>query len=292
MQPRCLWKIGLLFLLSCSSDQEFTLRMVDVGYGTALLFQDQDQTILIDGGYREEAGLLEAELQHAGVESLALMIASHGHGDHLEGLTWLLDRGWAVGEVLGNVDHGHASYASSFWNALARRRLGYRRLRPGDLLSVGDLELFVFHPDTLTKNLNQSSLVVSIKMGRYSVLIPSDIDPATQRSLVRRYGDSLAADILVLPHHGDLLAPEFLEAVSPQWGLLSVGPNPWELPVPHTLTELKARVIRLLDTREDGTVVLSFEENGIRIVSRSGPVHGQRREKEMAERIRRWTHDR
>jgi competence protein ComEC len=287
--------MGLILLATvmCSPQNEFFVHMIDVGYGTALLFRDGEGTaVLLDGGYREEGVLLERTLTRAGVDSLALLIASHGHDDHLQGLTWLLEREWPVGATAGNVPAGHARFDSLFWQLLQEQHLSYRQLRRGDSLSVGRFIMRVYHPDILTRDRNQSSLVLPVQAGTGKILCPADIDSATQRELSLLYANDLASDILALPHHGDVLDPDFCEAIAPRWGLLSVGPNPWGMPIQRTLTELDASGIRLLDTRTNGTVVLSCSEDGIKVVTMSGPQRLKQREVEMDARIRRWTRDR
>jgi competence protein ComEC len=267
--------------------------MIDVGYGTALLFHDREGTaVLVDGGYREEGVVLESALSREGVDSLAILVASHGHHDHLEGLTWLLEQGWPVGAVVGNVPEGSARFDSSFWRIVHQRGLPYTQVRRGDTLAAGPFQIRVYHPDTLTRDRNQSSLALSVEAGTRKIFCPADVDSVTQHELSKRYGKNLRSDILVLPHHGDVLDPDFSEDVAPEWALLSVGPNPWGMPVQRTRTELEARGIRLLDTRTSGTVVLSCAKHGVTLVTTTGPNRLKQREAEMNERIRRWTRDR
>ena len=286
------WGFLLLFLIACTGDGEYRMFLIDVGYGTSLLFIDPNETaILLDGGYGEEFERLENTLIQAGVDSLALIIASHGHGDHLEGLTLLLNHGWPIGEVAGNVPLDHPTYEKTFWDAVRHTGINYRRLEASNRVKVGKFELEVMHPDTLTHDLNESSLVLLIRLGEFKVLLPADIDTATQRRIGERFREKLKTDILLLPHHGDLLDPLFRERTSPRWALLSVGPNPWELPVEETLTELKRQNIRLLDTRIDGDVIFSFSREDIETVTKAGPNRFKKRELEMKERIRRWTRD-
>lgn len=292
MHIRVCWAL-IALTVAISHGREFSVVMIDVGYGTALLFRDPAGTaVLLDGGYREEGAFLESTLTAMGIDSLALLVASHGHHDHLQGLQRLLEQDWPVGAVAGNVPWGHTTFDSLFWNTLEHRQLPYTELGRGDTLSVGDMRMEVFHPDTLTRDLNRSSLVLSVRAETSVILCPADIDSLTQHELSQRFSTSLKSDIVTLPHHGDILDPDFWEDVSPQWALLSVGPNPWGMPVQRTLTELKARGIRLLDTRTNGTVVLSCNKNGVGIVTMSGPSRLKQREAEMDQRLRRWTRDR
>jgi competence protein ComEC len=129
-------------------------------------------------------------------------------------------------------------------------------------------------------------MVVRLTMGSHRVLLPGDIGVDTQELLARTRNDALRADILVAPHHGDLITARFWKCVDPAWVLVPVGPNPWELPDTTSLRVAAGR--RLIDTRCDGTVVLSLGEEGIAVACRSPHSFTERREAEMAARIRRW----
>lgn len=292
---RCIMAMISLFLLillmaGCSRPETFSVTLVDVGYGAALLCRHHDGTaFLVDGGYAEEIEAVETALHEAGIESLALIVSTHGHGDHLEGVTLLLERSWPIGEVAGNVPWGHRSYDSRFWKTLEDRNIPYRHLRGGQSLVVNPFHIKIFHPDTLSRDLNESSLVCAIDAGDATLLLPSDIGIHIQKNLANRFRDELAADILLLPHHGDRVHREFLDAVSPSWALLSVGPNPWELPLSETFGELKRRNIRLIDTRHFGSTTLEFSGKRISLSTQTGPAETALRQAQMDERIRRWT---
>ncbi len=285
--------LALVFLslwAGCSEVDTSSVVLVDVGYGSALLCRHQDgMAVLVDGGYAEEIDAVETALTNAGIDSLALIVSTHGHGDHLEGITLLLERLWPVGEVAGNVPWGHGSYDPRFWELLQGRNIPYRQFRGGQNHEVNPFYIKAFHPDTLSRDLNESSLVFSIDLGDATLMISADIGMAIQERLAHRYREQLAADILLLPHHGDHIHPAFLDAISPTWGLLSVGPNPWELPTPVTFSELRRRSIRLIDTRTLGTTKLEITRDGIIMGTHTGPSGTVRREVQMDERIRRWT---
>ena len=284
-----MYLIMLLLVLACSQPPPPNLIMVDVGYGTAVIMNDDHSAILMDGGYAEEFDELEKALHAAGIESLTVLIASHGHDDHLEGLILLLENGWPVGAAAANVDYADKRFNDRFWRALRERSIPYTRLTTGDDVTFGTIRCEILHPDTLTRDKNASSLVARFHMGNQTILIPSDIPGNIQRQLVEKIPSQLTGDIVVLPHHGDLVDPLFLDAVSPQYALLSVGPNPWDLPEQETLNELFRRDIRLLDTRTLGTITVSLEPDHISMDAATGPGDVKRRETDMEDRIRRWT---
>lgn len=278
-----------LMVSAARAGEWYRLAFIDVGYGLSVLVQDSSGTaLLMDGGYREEAPMVQEILAEAGVDSLALMIASHGHGDHLEGLALLLQGGFPVGMVIGNVPRGHASFDSLFWSALGE--VPYRQVHTGDSLEIGAMALRVLHPDTLTTDLNESSMAVLLRLGTHTVMLPSDIGVLVQEGLAQGGGDGLRSDILAAPHHGDVIEEEFWQMVNPAWILLPVGPNPWELPDSTMLRMAAGR--RLCDTRRDGTVIISLDDCGITVASQRIHHSEERRETEMAARLERWRHGR
>jgi len=282
----------MLVIFACSSPSSITVTLVDVGYGTAVLLKDRTTAVLMDGGYAEEIGELENALHDADVESVSVLIASHGHEDHLEGLTRFLENGWPVGSVSGNVEKYSERFSERFWRVLQKRAIPYTKLHTNDEIVFNGIRCEILHPDTLTRDKNASSLVARFRINERTVLIPSDVDVNVQRRLAITVPALLKGDILVLPHHGDLIDPLFLDAVSPRYALLSVGPNPWELPADETLNELSRRDIRLLDTRILGTVTISLEPDRLSVVSTTGPGDSKRREMDMNNRIRRWKRER
>lgn len=287
MQLLC--AVGLWWTSAEGAEGPYRLTLIDVGYGLSVIVQDPRGTaLLVDGGYAEEATVVMDALAHAGIDSLAVAVASHGHGDHLEGLVALLRERFPIGQVLGNVPKGHASFDSSFWIALGE--LPYAQMQAGDRAAVGGVGIHVLYPDALTEDLNESSLVLRLTLAAYRVMLPADIGVRGQERLVSAAGDSLASDVLVAPHHGDVIATSFLQKVDPAWIMVSVGPNPWELPAPSTMGLAAQR--RLYDTRRDGTVVLTFDGEGISVESRRPRDLTERREAEMASRLERWRHAR
>ena len=79
-------------------------------------------------------------------------------------------------------------------------------------------------------------------------------------------GVNLDAEILKLGHHGSYTSTsdEFLEAVSPEYGLISAGiDNKHEHPVKSTMDKLKKHNVEVYRTDESGTVVITITDNDI-----------------------------
>jgi beta-lactamase superfamily II metal-dependent hydrolase len=77
--------------------------------------------------------------------------------------------------------------------------------------------------------------------------------------------------LLNVPHHGAGTSIDpFFEAVHERVAVISVGPNTYGHPVPHTLDVLRATGARVFRTDRSGDVVVTFEPPGIVVRTGSG----------------------
>jgi beta-lactamase superfamily II metal-dependent hydrolase len=120
--------------------------------------------------------------------------------------------------------------------------------------------------DPQTWRPNDRALVLRLRAGGYRVLIPGDIERDALRALLAAHAAgtlSLAADVLVAPHHGSVAGPAtaaFLAAVDPELIVVSAAePRP-------ALRALVARTLGpdrpVLVTGEVGAVTLRLAGPG------------------------------
>ena len=103
---------------------------------------------------------------------------------------------------------------------------------------------------------NDDSLVMRITDGQFNFMLPGDAEQKVEKALVEG-GKPLHAEFLKVPHHGSKTSSteEFLEAVSPQVAVISVGENnPFGHPASVVLQRFHDLGIRLLRTDQDGAV--------------------------------------
>ena len=81
-----------------------------------------------------------------------------------------------------------------------------------------------------------------------------------ERDLIEKYGSSLKADVLKVGHHGSKSSSsmEFLECVSPQYSIISVGENnSYGLPSSEVYERLKM-ISKVYMTNDNGNVCFSI----------------------------------
>jgi competence protein ComEC len=197
------------------------------------------------------------------VSRVAVVVASHGDGDHVGGLPSVV-RAFRPELVL---EPGQALGTASYtrWLAtVAQAGSRWRRARAGDSVVLDGVVLRVLHPDSawLERRLpaNENSVVVSLEYGDFRALLPGDAGLAAEAA-PDLAGRVSRATVLKVAHHGSRSAtgPAFLSAVSPQVCVISVGPNRYGLPDPLILAELERAGCRVFRTDRDGTITVETD---------------------------------
>jgi len=256
---------------------EMRVTFIDVGQGDSALVEGPGGFVmLIDGGGRYDdsfdtgARVVEPVLRARGIGRVDLVVLSHPHPDHLNGLLRVLAR-FPVGALWTNGDDGHNPRYGELLT-LARQRgvatpvpssfeKNGMRVRPlGPWL--GDV---IGPPPGL--DANNASLVVRVSYAGHAVLFTGDIGVDGEAELVARgeIGLPLVSDVVKVPHHGSRKSSgdSFLAAVRPSTAVVSVGKhNTFHLPSPATLDRYAARGVRMRRTDLEGAVTVVANAQG------------------------------
>jgi len=258
-------------------DDGMRVTFIDVGQGDSALVEGPGGFVmLIDGGGRYDdsfdtgARVVEPVLRAKGIARVDLVVLSHPHPDHLNGLLRVLDR-FEVGKLWTSGDDGHNPKYGELL-ALAHRR-GVATPVPSPIESkglriaplgpwIGDV---VGNPPGL--DANNASLVVRASYAGHAVLLAGDIGVDGEAELVARgeTGLTIASDVVKVPHHGSRTSSgdEFLAAVQPALAVFSVGKhNTFHLPNPLTLARYAAHGVRMRRTDLEGAVTVAVDRQG------------------------------
>lgn len=245
---------------------------LDVGQGDSIFIRTPGGcTVLLDGGgtpqsdFQVGTSIVAPYLLHRGIKKIDLMIMTHNHLDHSEGLQELLSllevdyfllpplekNDKVEGEILQLCQENHV---------------------PVKVISAGyriplekDIFMEILHPwkgDNTSGN--NHSLVLRVVFGKTEWLLTGDIEnPAISNSLLKN--NQLGADILKLPHHGSLTSynPDFYGKVQPKAVVVSGGNN-YEIKSPIR-DYFNIRKIPLYTTREGGAIITKSDGHKISI---------------------------
>jgi len=202
-------------------------------------------------------------LDRLGVTAVPVVVLTHFHADHVDGLAGVLqDR--AVGSIhttaLAEPAGGVAQVA-----AVARSAgVPVRVAELGEQWRVGAVAWQVVGPVRPVgpgeegSAANNASLVLSLRVGGVRLLLTGDMEPEAQELLSRTSG-RLRADVVKVPHHGSRHQDaEFLTDLGARLAVISVGEdNDYGHPAPETLALLEeaGTLVRRTDVAGDIAVV-------------------------------------
>ena len=229
--------------------------VLDVGQGLAVVIRTTQDVTVYDSGMAWRGGGTAAQqviipfLASRGIDSISRLVISHADLDHSGGTTALLEYA-KVGDVIAGepLDRIRASPCA--------QGQGWRS---------GEIGFEFLHPDRRSRvDGNNASCVLRVSAGRHSLLLTGDIERQAERELVASR-TPLAADVVVVPHHGSLTSssPAFVDAVGPTIAVVSAGhANRWGFPLPQVVSRWQSGGARVLNTADEGAVFLRICASG------------------------------
>jgi competence protein ComEC len=252
------------------------LTVLDVGQGDSLfVVSPHGRTLLIDGGgafggfpgREEHNGIDPGEeavspyLWSRGFQKLDIVALTHAHQDHIGGLTAILEN-FRVGTLWIGREVESAALANLEKIAREKKIAIVHEIR-GDVFSWDGVETQLLWPEIAPTEIgpaprNNDSLVLRLKYGERSMMLPGDAEKQTESSILSDNGEeALHADVLKVGHHGskNSTMPGFLAAVHPNVAVISAGEdNTYGHPNPELLERLTDAGVRILRTDRDGAV--------------------------------------
>lgn len=267
----CWLTLGVLALYPLwkrADPQRWSVTMLDVGQGLAVVIARNGRAILYDTGPAWPGGDSGQQViipwlrwQNLHPEGIIL---SHEHLDHRGGLN-SLQAAWPALWVRSPLrEKGHlACFRGTRWRW---QGLTFRVLWP--------------LPDTRLTG-NNRSCVVRVDDGRHSVLLTGDIESAGEKMMLSRYWQHLSSTLIQVPHHGSNTSssPLLLRRVEGAIALASASRyNAWRMPAERVRARYRHYGYRWFDTPRQGQITVEFDAEGWQIHSLRDQI------------LRRWYH--
>ncbi|RQZ65591.1 DNA internalization-related competence protein ComEC/Rec2 [Burkholderia sp. Bp9004] len=245
----------------------FRLTVLDVGQGASVLVETARRTLLFDAGPGAEsthagARIVAPALRARGIHTVDSLVLSHADADHAGGAAAVYAAA-EVRQLLAGIAPQHRLWRDARAAGVADRlpcAAGQRWTWDGVVFTM------LWPPGVAgAGSSNEQSCVLRIDAGDTSALLTGDIEARAERRLVDDARDALAAQILVVPHHGSRTSSvePFLDSVGPRVAVFPVGyRNRFGHPHRTVLARYEMRGIPLPRTDRDGAVRFDVAPTG------------------------------
>src|SRR3989344_3111135 len=239
-----------------------SISFFDVGQGDSEFIQAENgNQVLIDGGPNEAILSKLGEAMPFWDRSIDLVVLTHPHADHLDGLLEVLKRYNVRTVIESGANHSIPEYAK--WHQLLEEKaVEVIIAKAGQKIKISDSAyLNIFTPfedfeDKSSKNIHDAMIASKLNYGSTSVLFMGDAEKQIEYRLIFS-GADLKSDILKVGHHGSKTSTseEFLKAVSPKFAIISAGrKNRYGHPHQDILDRLMSFGIKIFRTDQDGDI--------------------------------------
>lgn len=199
------------------------VHFLNVGQGTAHLLELAGNHFLLDAGSGKSN--VGDSLRTRGVDSLAWILLSHWHEDHVGGF-FTISPEVGIGEILVSSDTGQKWLRDSLLQIANYRGIPVRIVERGDTLAgINPWRGRIVWPPAIPANQgNAASLVVHVRLGNQAMLFPGDIG-MEQESALLLLEPTLRAQWIASPHHGSATSAglSFIGSLGLEFAVLSSG---------------------------------------------------------------------
>jgi competence protein ComEC len=219
-----------------SSEKYATITFLDVGQGTATLFEFSDGTrMLLDGGgsysdrYNVGKNIIAPFLWKQRIRQIDTIIITHPDSDHYSGLPFIVQQ-FSPQMVYTNGQEMQSGSYHALMELITQRNIAKKQATSGEKLHEDSLcALSCLGMQNLPVTMknptdNNQSLILRLQCDKNTFMFPGDIEKDAENFLLQQQ-KMLQADVLLAAHHGSKTSNShaFLQAVAPQLIIVSAG---------------------------------------------------------------------
>jgi competence protein ComEC len=237
----------------------------DVGQGDGIVLNaGGGAAVVVDAG--PDPRLMDRCLARLGVRSVPVVVLSHDHADHVEGLPGVL-RGRRVGEIVESPLGEPQEQVDRIRRWATGAGVPIVVASAGEQRVVGSIAWQVLWPDRVLHGTdsdpNNASLVLLVRAGGLTFLLGGDVEPEAQELLLRNASPG-HVDVVKVPHHGSRKQdPSYAATTMPAVALVSVGvDNDYGHPNSGTLQQYAAVGATIGRTDTSGDLAVVRDEQG------------------------------
>ncbi|GAA3829690.1 ComEC/Rec2 family competence protein [Nocardioides panacisoli] len=247
----------------------WVLVACDVGQGDALaLAVGSGSAIVVDAG--PDPAPVDRCLDRLGVRQVPLVVLTHFHADHVDGLAGVL-RGRRVGAIETSPVLDPPEGVSLVRDVADDAGVPVAMAPYGQSMTYGDVRFQVLWPDVAGpvpgagdgSSANNASVVLLVESHGIRLLLGGDVEPPGQEQIAAML-PGLHVDVLKVPHHGSRYQDrDWLTSLDARVAVVSVGvDNDYGHPDESLLDLLAAQHTDVGRTDQDGSVAVVVGPDG------------------------------
>jgi competence protein ComEC len=236
------------------------VHFLAVGQGDATLIKSEGKVALLDAGPKYSGQRLLRVCRRLGVNQIDVLVISHQHPDHFEGLEALIGR-IPIGQLIVPTQARTSSSLIRIERAL--RSEGTRITKLDDKpTEIGRFSLHPLAPEiNLTGSENDASIAMFIEHQHGALMIMGDLEKRGEMFLIEQTPPQV--DILRIGHHGSRTSTHtaLLNTLCPTHLVMSLGfGNRFGFPHQETMRRIRRHGAGLWRTDLDGRIIVRFNE--------------------------------
>ena len=267
-----------ILLLPWPTRNSLRITALDVGQGDCFVIRSSGGSVyMIDGGSSDISQVgtyrILPFLYASGISEIDYLFITHCDTDHTSGMLEVMEAS-AKGECrIRYLVLSDTCYRDDNYNALvvSAKQCGIPvlKFKRGDTLTEGELHITCLHPtyDYEANSANDTSLVLSLTYGEFDMLFTGDVEAEGEDYMLEEI-ELREYEVLKVAHHGSKNSSnmDFLQKVSPKYGLISCGKNnSYGHPHKELLERLKEIGCKPYLTMEDGAIDIQTDGTTIEI---------------------------
>ena len=257
-------------------DVKYSYHFIDVGQGDCAMIKSEEATIVVDSGPVDHTYTTVEYIKQL-TDEIDVMILTHPHEDHIGAAVDIIERVGVKTIIMPDAASESVCF-EKLLDAIEKYNCKVEKGKAGKSFTVGDIDIELYAPNSDEYvDTNNYSIIAKVITGDISTIITGDAESSAEKEALDNFPAYVFdADILKVGHHGSSASTskEFLEAVSPEYAMISCGEgNSYGHPNYSVLQLLKKYNIKYYRTDRMGSI--ACYSDGKRIVISESYTSGE-----------------